>query len=329
VPVRHFEYALGVSVPPLRAYRFLIRIAALSISCSLFSHAQTIDDGFSVPAKTLYSSSLYTHDSWDHYWEGSLRRTNGNLGTVTTQNTTLFANYGITDRLSVMGTIPYIWTRASQGVLNGMQGWQDVTLAAKYRLITKHLGRAGTVTGYGVGFWGIPTNNYVTDLQPLSIGVGARRAGGRGTLHYQSAQGWFLDGSAAYTWRGQVHLDRPYYFTNDTFYNTNVVDMPNVVDYSLGPGFCRGSRMAQFVWSKRITQGGGGDIRRQDLPFLSNRFISSRVGGVVTYPIPRARGLAFRLEYSRVIDGRNVGLASTVSTGLTQTISFKRRVSVP
>ncbi|MEQ1907782.1 MAG: hypothetical protein ABMA15_03120 [Vicinamibacterales bacterium] len=51
-------------------------------------HAQTIDDGIMLTARSLQVGGIYTHDHWDEYWEGALERVNGNLGTVTTPATT-------------------------------------------------------------------------------------------------------------------------------------------------------------------------------------------------------------------------------------------------
>jgi hypothetical protein len=303
--------------------RVLLLLPVLGLSTL---HAQTVDDAIMIPGKTLFTGTLYTHDSWDHYWEGPLNRVNGNLGTVTTDTVTFSANYGIMDRLNLIGTVPLVWTDASQGVLSGMQGWQDISLAAKYRVLTTPIRDAASLSVFGVVFGSIPLTNYTPDFQPLSIGLGSTRVGGRITLNFQSNRGWFLNATSAYTWRGSVTLDRPYYFTEDQLSLTNDVKMPDVVDYSISPGYLRKGRMAQFTFSKQITQGGG-DIRRQDMPFISNRIIFSKVGFLAMYPLPFLKSLTFRFEYSYVIDGRNVGQASTFTTGLLQTVSFKRRKS--
>jgi hypothetical protein len=76
-------------------------------------HAQTIDDGIMLADKTLCAGALYSHDSWDQYWEGSLERVNGNIGTVTTQSLTMAANYGVTSWFDAIVNVPYIWTNAS------------------------------------------------------------------------------------------------------------------------------------------------------------------------------------------------------------------------
>jgi hypothetical protein len=93
--------------------------------------AQTIDDGIMMTAHSVQAGGIYTHDSWDQYWEGTLKRANGNIGTITTQTNTRQAAYGLTDRVSLFGSVPYVWTRPSLGVLQGQNGLQDVMLAER------------------------------------------------------------------------------------------------------------------------------------------------------------------------------------------------------
>src|SRR5215470_16917368 len=71
------------------------------ISLALFPpaiFAQTIDDGVMIPSKTVFGGIIYSHDTWDRYWEGPLQRSNGNLGTIKTQTNNLSVNLGILDR---------------------------------------------------------------------------------------------------------------------------------------------------------------------------------------------------------------------------------------
>ena len=95
----------------------------------------------------LFTGDVYSHDSWEQYWEGTLKRVNGNIGTVTTQTNIWSANYGVTDRLNVIATVPYVWTRASQGVLHGMNGFQDITLAGKYSVLERPSTKARLAAG--------------------------------------------------------------------------------------------------------------------------------------------------------------------------------------
>ena len=73
--------------------------------------------------------------------------------------------------------------------------------------------------------------------------------------------------------------------------------------------------MAVATFSQQRTTGGG-DIRRQDMPFVSNRMNFSKVGGMVMYPIPKLQGLAVQLSYAYTLNGRNVGQATTFTAGL-------------
>jgi len=276
--------------------------------------AQTIDDGAMMPRRTLGTGLVYAHDGWSQYWEGTLKRSNGNIGTLTTQSVTWMGGYGVTDRLSVIAMLPYIRTSASQGPLHGMDGVQDITLAAKYQLLSTPFTDRGTLRAFVVGAVGIPASNYTPDFLPLSIGLASRQFSGRFTLNFQAHQGWFLNGSVAHTWRANVTLDRPAYYTNGQLYLSNEVAMPDVFDYTVTAGYERGRLCVPISLSQQRTLGGG-DIRRQDMPFVSNRMDFVKVGGLVMY-----RGV--RLGMSRVVNGRNVGQATTFTGGFLYAFSL-------
>ncbi len=235
----------------------MVRVFLLIAPLAASLRAQTIDDGVMMPKGALGSGSVYAHESWSQYWEGTLQRDNGNIGTLTTQGITWMVGYGVTDRLSVMTLLPYVWTRASQGTLQGVHGVQDLTLAAKYRLLSTPFTGRGTLYAVVVGAAGIPASNYVPDFLPLSIGLASRRFAGRFTLNFQAYAGWFVTGSAAYTWRTKVTLDRPAYYTNGQLYLSNQVAMPNVVDYMVTAGYEQGRLCIPISLSQQRTQGGG------------------------------------------------------------------------
>jgi hypothetical protein len=193
-----------------------------------------------------------------------------------------------------------------------MRGLQDITLAAKYQLLSTPLTDRGTLRAMVVGAAGIPASHYEPDFLPLSTGLASRRFSGRFTLNFQAHQGWFLTSSAAYTWRTKVTLDRPAYYTNGQLYLSDQVAMPNVVDYSVSAGYQRGRLCIPISLSQQRTLGGG-DIRRQDMPFVSNRIDFVKLGALVMY-----RGM--RLGMSRIVSGRNVGQATTLQSGLFYTL---------
>ena len=276
--------------------------------------AQTIDDGIMMTARSLQAGNVYTRDTWDEYWEGTLKRTNGNLGTVKTQTNAWNAVYGFTDRLTVMGSAPLVWTHPSQGVLQGQRGMQDLTLGGKFSFLERTSQRLGMLRAIVAVSGSFPLSSYTPDFAPMSIGTQSQRISPRLTLNYQSNPGWNLNASTSYTRRADVTLDRPYFFTDNQLTLSNQVPMPNVVDYVVSAGYLNHNLNANVSYSQQTTQGGG-DIRRQDMPFVSNRQNFSRVGAMAMYPIPKFTRVAFLFAYSHILDGRNVGQSTTFTTG--------------
>jgi hypothetical protein len=292
-----------------RTLRWLI----LAMVSALPAAAQTIDDGSMMAKRTLSVGVLYAHDSWDEYWEGTLKRTNGNIGTLTTQSMTMVTGYSLTDRLAVMAALPYVWTHASQGVLHDMNGFQDLALAAKFKLLSPGPSRYGAFTAFIRGVAAIPTSDYTPDFYPLSIGTAGRRAAGHLTLNFKSNSAWFADASASYMWCSNVRLNRSSYYTDGQLYLTNEVVMPNVVNYTLNAGVDLGHWRIPLSLVQQRTLGGG-DIRRQDAPFVSNRMDFVKLGGALMYALPK--DLSISVGAAHVLTGRNVGQSTTISSGL-------------
>ena len=313
----------------LRPFEYLVRQASRGIwllallvlgPSSIPAHAQTIDDGLMVNKKALFIGVLYGHDSWSDYWEGALKRDNANVGTLTTNNVTWLGNYGILPRLNLIATIPYVSTKSSGGTLHPQEGLQDLTLALKGRVFETNV-PGGDLRGLAVVSYGFPVTDYVADLLPLSIGMHSSRLATRATLHYRLDAGWFAEATTAYTWRGNVTLDRPSYFTDGQLFLTDQVRMPDVFDYAVRAGYMNHGLMAPIWYSQQRTLGGG-DIRRQDMPFVSNNMDYSRLGVMARYTLPKPTNLALQIEASRVLSGRNVGESTTVTGGLLYTLNF-------
>jgi hypothetical protein len=282
------------------------------------ARAQTIDDGLMVPGKALFTGVLYGHDSWSEYWEGTLKRENGNVGDVSTNAVVWMANYGVTSRINLIAMMPYLSTSASAGTLHGQSGLQDLTLAAKGRLFTK-----GGLDGFAVVSYGFPVTDYTPDLLPLSIGLHTERFSTRLTTQYRFGPGLFADATGAYTWRGNVTLDRSAYYTNGQLFLTDQVEMPDVFDYTARAGFMNRSWMIPVSFYQQTTRGGA-DIRRQDMPFVSNKMDFSRLEAMVMYTLPRPADLAVRASVTRTLTGRNVGDSTAFGAGLMYTFRFSR-----
>lgn len=277
--------------------------------------AQAFDDAPPLPAREARVGVEYGRERWDRYWEGTLRRTNANIGTLTTEMAAATAAYGLTSRVTLVAALPYVRTRASAGVLHGMAGWQDLAVAARVALLETRVGTRATLGVTAVGGVAVPTSDYTPDFLPMSIGLGARRATARGGVRVHDRSGLFAAASAGHTWRSTVHLDRPAYYTDGRLVLSDEVAMPDVMDWSVSGGFARG-RLAVPVALVGQRTLGGGDIRRQDMPFVSNRMDFTRVQARVVWSVPRAAGLAVHAGAARTLAGRNVGQATTLSTGL-------------
>src|SRR6476661_785461 len=98
------------------------------IFLSMAAKAQTDADAIMMGKNLFCVGASYEHSAWDHYWEGTNKRDNANLGTVTTQMLGLMGNYGVSKNLNLLVSLPYVKTQASAGQLHGMQGVQDLSI---------------------------------------------------------------------------------------------------------------------------------------------------------------------------------------------------------
>ncbi len=279
------------------------------------AEAQSFDDAIFMDKRILCAGLIYTREQWSDYWEGTLRRDNANIGTLTTQQTMLMGAYGLTKRLNVLAALPYVATRASQGVLQGQGGAQDLTVGIKYNALSTPLTTAGTLHVIGIASASLPTSDYTPDFYPMSIGSQSRRATARGLLAWQGHTGLYVNAAAAYTRRGNVVLNRPAYYTDGQLYMSNEVRMPDVRDMALTIGYQRKDLVVPVTITQQRTLGGG-DIRRQDMPFVSNRMNFTRLDGRVQYTVPKLPGVIVHAGASRVLSGRNVGQSTGAMVGL-------------
>ena len=146
----------------------------------------------------------------------------------------------MTDRLNVIAMVPYGWTTTpARASSHGMNGVQDLSVAAKCNAALDTADEApASLQAFAVVSGAAPAR---ATTRPTSTrcrsGSASRRVSARADLHFQANAGWFVDGSGAYTWRGNVKLDRPSYFTNGQLYLSDEVAMPDVIDYTVSAGY--------------------------------------------------------------------------------------------
>lgn len=297
-----------------------VRLLIALLCLSAWVKAQTISDGLMMPRRNVCTGFIISQDQWTNYWEGTLKRDNQNIGSVTTQSLTWMANYGVTNRINVIVMLPYVWSKASAGTLTPMEGFQDVSASVKYMFVKKKFDNQ-TLKAFGVLTVSTPLTDYTPDFLPLSLGLSSTNVSWRGTAQYELPIGLYISGSAAYTWRSNVFLDRSSYYAEGRLIMSNEVRMPNTFDFIVNAGYHKGPLQldANFMQFNTL---GGDDIRRQDMPFVSNKMNMSRIGAFVMYYLPAPKGLAVRGGVNHTIAGRNVGQAFTVFSGLLYTFSF-------
>ena len=309
----------------MRTKNKLPKLLLLFILITHCSFAQTDIDALMMPKQNFCGGIMYGQSSWKNYWEGTFKRDNRNLGTVTTSMLNIMGNYGVTDKLNLLFGVPYIQTKASGGTLAGQNGIQDLSLTVKYMPVETSLG-IGTFSLYTIGSVSTPLSNYVADYLPLSIGLQSNTATARLMVDYQVHQ-WFATASAAYIARKNISIDRTAYYTNQMHYS-NEVSMPNATNINVRMGYRTSHLIAEAIFDQFTTQGGF-DIRKNDMPFPSNKMNAKRIGVNVKYTFhKKLSGLSAIANGNYVFDGRNVGQASGIMAGAFYQMDWTKKKKV-
>jgi len=296
-----------------------MRTSTLFVFCLLFFavpciHAQTPDDGFYMEAGEICIAVPYSYDSWDEYWEGELLRTNGNIGTFNRQAVMPMFALGLIPNLNVIIAQPYVWTTSTGGSVTGQQGFQDFSLWLKWRSLQLDFEKSRLDVSL-VGGFSTPISNYYPDFLPFSIGLGSTNLTGQGILHYELQTGWFATLTGGYTSRSNIELERDFYYADGVAYNTNEVEMPALATGRLALGYVNPRIKANLVATVMNTLGGG-DIRRQDMPFPSYNMDQTRVGAEAQYYFAKPLGLSVIGFGSYAVAGRNVGQSTMLGGGI-------------
>ncbi len=278
-----------------------------------YSKAQTDVDGLMMAKKNLCGGLVYGYGSWTNYWEGQNLRINENLGTVSSQSAWVMANYGITDKINFIAMAPYISNKASVGTLIGQQGVQDLSMLIKWEFFGKAFGKNYMSLLVFAGY-STPLTNYVADYLPLSIGMQSNNTMGKIMLDVQRGK-WFATASTNMIYRSNVTIDRDAYYTTKMIYS-NQVEMPSLMGYHVRLGYRKDADLVLEAVLDGFNTMGGYDIRKNDMPFLSNKMDATRIGFNVKIPIPVLNGLSFTGNTMYTIAGRNMGKSTMFMAGI-------------
>jgi hypothetical protein len=288
---------------------------------TLLANSQTDIDGIMMSKNNLCVGAVYQNSSWKQYWEGTFKRENLNMGTVATHSVGIMGNYGISDKLNFIFNVPYVQTSASAGTMKGQKGIQDLSLTLKYMPLEKTIGKA-TYSLYALGSFSTPLTDYVADYLPLSIGMQSKT----GTLRLMGdfEMGHFFSTiSGGYIKRANIKIDRTAYFTDEMHY-TNEVNMPDILSVNFRFGYRSNRLIAEAIIDNMVTQSGGFDITKNNMPFPSNRMNALKYGFNAKYTFKQIPELSLAGGTNFVIEGANVGKSNTYYGGVFYVIKFKK-----
>ena len=309
-----YLYFVATRINPMK--RILSSLLITLCAGTLAASAQTPIDAIYMSKGSVCTAVLYGRSSWNQYWEGSLKRENFNIGTLTTQSIMVMPAIGISKRVNVILSLPYVWTSTSAGNLRGERGIQDLSAWLKIKAFERGGFSLNVLAGGS-----IPLGNYVPTFLPMSIGFQCRTVTGRLLVNYREPKtGLYLTAQGSYGWRSTIRIDQDSYLANDRVYNTNQVSVPNTYDAALHAGISRKGWQTE-VWAERGACLSGDNIRRNDAPFPTN---NTQVTAVGWYAKVQPRGLGAVARVGHVVNGRNVGQSTSYTVGLVYQVSFKK-----
>ena len=231
------------------------------------------------------------------------------------------ANYGVARGLNVIASAAWIDNRVTAGTLSGQKGIQDLNLFLKKELWARDI-KGFNSSLVAVGGVSAPLSNYVADYLPISIGMRSKTASVRLLADVQKEH-WYGTASAMYTRRGNVTIDRNSYYTTELIYSDQVA-MPDVFSYNIRLGWRDGADKYFELIAERMNTLGGFDIRKNDMPFLSNNMDAFRAGINIKYPVPVLNGLSIMATGMQTLSGRNMGKARMIMAGVVYQTAFKK-----
>ncbi len=283
--------------------------------------AQTDIDGIMMEKNAFCVGPMAGYSSWKNYWEGTLKRDNANLGTVSTTMYSVMGNYGLTNKINIMFGLPYVKTKASAGQLTGLKGFQDLSFWIKWKAYSRKHG-SGRLSLFAIGGYSFPVSGYTADFLPMSIGLESRNLSIRGMADYQRGS-WFGTLSATYVRRSNIRIDRPAYYTTEMHYS-NEVEMPDGASFNFRAGYRDKGLIAEAVVDNWTTLGGF-DITRNNMPFPSNRMNVTRIGFNFKYDMPFHRNLSLTGNVFTTVAGRNMGQATGFNAGIFYVLDLSKK----
>lgn len=278
--------------------------------------AQMPFDEIMMPKGEICVAGIYEVGKWNQYWEGDYLRENANIGTLTRQMFMPMVAMGLTKKINLIASLPYISTDASGGTQVGQSGIQDLSVSMKVDWLQQQAGR-GRIFLLTNTHLSTPVGSYLSDYMPFSIGAGAPEIGMRGITGYKMDNGLVFRFAAAYLWRGQTEIERAYYYQNGSVYST-FMNVPNALNIHGAIGYWTlDKRLRLEATYMSLNCLSGDDIRSYNRPQPTNKMEVSQVGIWTQYYIKADRGFGAIAYFNQTISGRNMGKAASLGLGIT------------
>ncbi len=256
---------------------------------------------------------------FDQYWEGTFLRKNETIATVSRQVVMPMIAIGILDNLNFYIAVPHVKTESSEpngGKLQGAKGFQDLSLAVKYQILNKEMGK-GKLSLFASTGYATPITNYLSDYRPYSIGNGTNEWSLRGIVQYKFNMGFYARIAGGHLYRGLTKAERDYYYNNGSYY-TAWMDVPSAWEQNavVGMWLLKNSlKLEASYYALNSTK--GDDIRKYNAAQPTNKVEFGQVGFSTQYFIKPVKGLGVLAYYSQVVSGRNMGKFNMFGAGAT------------
>jgi hypothetical protein len=92
--------------------------------------------------------------------------------------------------------------------------------------------------------------------------------------------------------------------------------------YNLRLGWRMGADVVAEMVFDRMNTLGGFDMRKNDMPFLSNNMEATRIGVNFKVPVPKTNGMSIMASAMQTIAGRNMGKSTAIIAGVVYQAAF-------
>ena len=293
--------------------RFFYITTSISLGGFLFlagpSSAQSLASGFMSGKGHGSVAVSATTESYEKFFQGP-DKVDGVpvFKRVQINSLSIYANYGLTDRIEAAVTLPYIRARGNADAAmlaalgstatNVQSNLQDISGLLKFKVLSRELS-VGIIDLLGAITASTPVGDYKSDkgvAYILAIGNRATKVSAIGIVHLKTASGVFATGQAGYSLRSG--------------------NVPNAFLSEAKLGYAGRQIYLEGFASFQVSDAVGTDIGGPgfDGDFTATRVNFARVG--VSAFLPIAKGFGVTAGVSQYVTGRNVGQSTAFSAGV-------------